>query len=243
MSYHKFPNLRDIFQGDLKGKVMKNIVSKEYQDKKCNCNRATLDKDGLCQWKGHCGKHMVLYVMKCRFCPKEYLGQTQNALKERSGEHARDVKKLLNIEESSDSYAAHMVTHFPPGAKTTTSMARTMSTTSVLWQGKALSCMKSFGRNSCQLCMQERIALLKMKKEDQKKMMNSNWEMYGACPHKTSFHRFIRYPDLCFNCTDDGAMPEKVHSPGPANIFDHISNPEVVRNLSTGTYTEQLCDV
>ena len=40
MSYHKFSNLREIFQGDLNQKLMDGIISHDFMDQPFNCNRA-----------------------------------------------------------------------------------------------------------------------------------------------------------------------------------------------------------
>ena len=47
MSYHKFPNLRELFSGDLTGKMMRDIDSLDFIDRECNCNKASL-VDGRC---------------------------------------------------------------------------------------------------------------------------------------------------------------------------------------------------
>jgi hypothetical protein len=39
MSYHKFSNLREIFQGDLNRKLMDGIVSRDFMDQPCNCKQ------------------------------------------------------------------------------------------------------------------------------------------------------------------------------------------------------------
>jgi hypothetical protein len=51
MSYHKFSNLREIFQGDLNRKVMDGIISRNFRDRACNCNRAS-KVDGKCAYNG-----------------------------------------------------------------------------------------------------------------------------------------------------------------------------------------------
>ena len=54
--------------------------------------------------------------------------------------------------------------------------------------------MKTFGKVSCRLCMQERLeihkAILEEKKNGTFNLINSAHELYGACRHKTQFHRF-----------------------------------------------------
>ena len=62
----------------------------------------------------------------------------------------------------------------------------------ILWQGKPISCMKSFGKNTCSLCMRERCCILDACNENQKKLINSKSEIFGACRHKTKFHRLAR---------------------------------------------------
>jgi hypothetical protein len=52
MSYHRFSNLGQAFQGDLDGKLIKNIRSEDYADLECNCNITSKVKQWiLCiQW-------------------------------------------------------------------------------------------------------------------------------------------------------------------------------------------------
>ena len=47
MSYHKFSNRRELFQGDLNSKVLKGIGSRDFNDLACNCNSAS-KIDGKC---------------------------------------------------------------------------------------------------------------------------------------------------------------------------------------------------
>ena len=60
MSYHRFPNLGEIFQGDLNNKLMDNITSKDFMDLKCNCTNATT-VNGECIYSGNCRKSIVIY--------------------------------------------------------------------------------------------------------------------------------------------------------------------------------------
>jgi hypothetical protein len=53
MSYHKLSNLQEIFQGDLNRKVMDGIVSWDFMDQPCNCNRVS-KIDGKCAYNGEC---------------------------------------------------------------------------------------------------------------------------------------------------------------------------------------------
>ena len=38
MLYHRFSNLRNIFQGDLNWKLMDGVISHYFMDLPCNCN-------------------------------------------------------------------------------------------------------------------------------------------------------------------------------------------------------------
>ena len=38
MSYHRFPNLGEVLQGDMIWKLRKGIGSKDFLDRECNCN-------------------------------------------------------------------------------------------------------------------------------------------------------------------------------------------------------------
>ena len=58
MSYHKFPNLREILQGDLVTKIMEGVGSKDFDNDDCNCNKAT-KRDGLCLYEGKCRRTMT----------------------------------------------------------------------------------------------------------------------------------------------------------------------------------------
>ena len=41
MSYHRFPNLGEVLQGDMIGKLRKGIGSKDFLDRECNCSSTT----------------------------------------------------------------------------------------------------------------------------------------------------------------------------------------------------------
>ena len=91
----------------------------------------------------------------------------------------------------------------------TVPQARQMVDMDIVWQGDIISCMKSFGKKSCKLCMKERTTLLKMLNEKPDKMINAKSEIFGGCRHKTRFHRHTKKKQLS---TDDGDFPERVDS-------------------------------
>ena len=53
MSYHRFPNLGEILQGDLVGKLRKGIGSKDFLNCECNCSSMKKVK-GECAYEGDC---------------------------------------------------------------------------------------------------------------------------------------------------------------------------------------------
>ena len=61
----------------------------------------------------------------------------------------------------------------------------------VLKQLDLIGAMKTFTKPNCNLCMQERLKNLKMIRDKRVTVMNKNLEIYGACRHKASFHRFF----------------------------------------------------
>ena len=64
MSYHKFVNIREIFQGGLNRKLMKGVGSRDYKNLPCNCIKK-LKKDSECVYSDDCRKHMVVYQATC----------------------------------------------------------------------------------------------------------------------------------------------------------------------------------
>ena len=79
----------------------------------------------------------------------------------------------------------------------------------VLYGNAIISCVKTFRKYSCKLCMQQRLIIYdKMKKDKSRpkqKLINTGTELYGACRHHPEFHRFA-LPKLS---TDEGVNPEK----------------------------------
>lgn len=114
-------------------------------------------------------RHTKLLHNKERHVPKNnsgignkmfYVGQTQQQLKNQNYKCSNDVK-IHNSGKKFEAYLAHMTTHHQAGKETnSTSQAYNFSTTKVVWQGKAISCMNFFGKLKCHLCMQEQLEIL-----------------------------------------------------------------------------------
>jgi thymidylate synthase ThyX len=235
MSYHKFSNLREIFQGVLNRKLMDGIISHDFMDQPCNCNHAS-KIDGKCAYNGECRKMCVVYKATCKICNQPYIGQTQQKLKDHMGQHLNDVKKLVTKGTKLDSFASHFAQHCKKGVKPTSNEIRKMTKVKIVWQGNVISCMKSFGKLNCSLCMQKKI--LHTIRQEEWKMINHCNEIYGACQHKTRVHRFLKeHTNVKNTSTDDCVKPEKVckydnqdglsvsdgsqeSSPRPARVYD-----------------------
>ena len=61
MSYHKFSNLGQILQGDLTGKQMDGITSKDFEPIECNCHNSAKWDNGVCAYNGECRSSVVVY--------------------------------------------------------------------------------------------------------------------------------------------------------------------------------------
>jgi hypothetical protein len=160
MSYHRFSNLRGIFQGDLTKKLMERVISRDFQDLSCNCNKVT-KVDGTCIYGGECRKSCVVYKVTCRLCGDFYIGNTQQKMKNCQGQHLHDVKKLVQTGVWSDSFANLFAKHCKEdNIKQTNKNLRRVMKLQILWQTNPISAMQTFGCLNCVLCMRERIEIL-----------------------------------------------------------------------------------
>ena len=86
----------------------------------------------------------MVYKVTCRKCECFYIGNTQQKMKNRQGQHLDDVKKLVTKGMHSDSFAAHFVGHCTSGVKPSNKELREMMKYQIIWQGNPISCMKTF---------------------------------------------------------------------------------------------------
>jgi hypothetical protein len=130
------------------------------------------------------------------------------------GQHLNDVKKLVTKGVKSDSFVSHFTYHCKKGVKPTSDELRKIMKVKIVWQGNAIrSCMKSFGKLNCSSCMvRERIEILRTIRQEEWKIINHCNKIYGACRHKTRFHRFLKeHTNVKNTSTDEGHKPEKVY--------------------------------
>jgi hypothetical protein len=196
---------------------MDGIISWDFIDQPSATATSRASKiNGKCAYNGECRKMCVVYKATCRICNEPYIGQTQQKLKDRMGQHLNDVKKLVTKGIKSDSFASHFANHCKKEAKPTSDddELHIMMKVKIIWQGNAISCMKSFGKLNCSLCICKRIEILHMIHQEEWNIINHHCnEIYGACRHITRFHRFLKeHANVKNTSTDEeGNKPEKVY--------------------------------
>ena len=119
-------------------------------------------------------------------CEAIYIGNTHQTFKKIINGHFYDLQRLLKKGQKADSFATHFVQHFINTTSRTD--LRKCMIFKVLKQLNPIGAMKIFTKPNCNLCMQERLMILKMLREKRFTAMNKKSEMYGACRHKTTFH-------------------------------------------------------
>ena len=104
-------------------------------------------------------------------------------------DHLSDLLHLLKNGQKFDSFAAHFEQHF--NSTTSNTDLRKYMTFKVVKQLNPIDTMKTFTKPNCNLCMEERLTILKNLRDKRFTIMNNNSEIYGAYRHKTNFHRFF----------------------------------------------------
>ena len=114
MSYLRFPNLDEILQGDLLGKLRERIGLNNFLHRECNCISTTKLKVE-CAYEGDCRAC-------CIVCVSVYVGNTQITLKKIMDQHFQDVAQKVQHDKKYDTFAAHYAQHF--GQKPTPQQCR-----------------------------------------------------------------------------------------------------------------------
>ena len=148
MSYHRFNNLREQFQGHLNQVLLKNIESEDYRDRPCNCSGRG------CSYGSGCRKALIVYKITVRDTGKYYIGATSNTLKSRVAGHLQGARRFLRDGTRSSTLAHHLGQVWRSGSNAIPSagMLRDELSYSILWQGDPFSCSKMFGKLTCKLC-------------------------------------------------------------------------------------------
>ena len=179
----------ELLIGDLAAKIGRGIFSKYLMDRKCNCSLPS-KVNRKCAYEGKFRSRYIIYEVTCSTCDAIYIGNTQQTFKRRMDGHFSDLQLLLKNGQKSDSFAAHFVQHF------NNTMSRKdlhkCKPFKVIEQLNTIGAMKKFTKHNCNLCMQERLTILK---KIRVMVMNKNLDIYAACRHKTTFYRFFLSTD------------------------------------------------
>ena len=142
MSYHKFTNLGEIFQGDSNNKLMDGITSKDFMDLNCNCiNSMTVN--GKCIFGGNCRKSIVVCKATCKECGCYYISNAQQKLKMQMNQHFTNTKDLIKNNKLSDSFAKHFASHFQDKKHMSRGDVRNITNIEIIWQGNPMSSTKT----------------------------------------------------------------------------------------------------
>ena len=233
MSYHRFTNIREHFQGDLNSKLNDGLRSLDFEDLDCNCRNRE-----ACPYGGFCRRSIVVYKATCLKTGKQYIGNTQQHVKKRIQQHVQDVKQLVLKNKSSDSFASHFACFIPRETEKKEIKNHVRLKVDILWQGKPLSTVKTFGTKSCKLCARERLEILKFTSKHPNLAINKCNEIYGACRHKPRFHRFP--PNNNAPSTDESTNDERVLVCRPVSTSSSQSNTSFFSWTSSQSPTARL---
>ena len=197
MSYHRFNNLAGLINGDLAAKIGRGIFFKYLMYRECNfCLPSKVNKK--CVYEGKCRSKCIIYEVKFSMCDSIYIGNTHQTFKKIMDCRFYYLLRLLNNGQKSDSFSAHFVHHC--NTTTTRTDLRKYMTFKVENQLNPIGPMKTFTKNKCNLCMEERLTILKNLCDKPVTIMKNNSDVYGACHQKTDFHRFcLGTDDPVFN--------------------------------------------
>ena len=196
-SYHRFNNLAELLNGDLATKIGWGIFCKDLTDREYNYSLSS-KVNRKCVYEGKCQSKCRIYKVKCSICDAIYRGNTQKTFKKRMDCNFSNLLRLLNNGQKSDSISAHFEQHF--NGTTSRIYIRKYMIFKVVKQLNPIGAMKIFTKPNSNLCVEERLTILKKLREKRVTIMNNNLEMCGACRHKTTFRRFcLSTEDPVFN--------------------------------------------
>ena len=92
--------------------------------------------------------------------------------------HFYDILLLLKNGQKLDSFSAHFEQHF--NSTTSRTDLRKYMMFKLLTHLNSIGAMKTFTKPNCNLCMEERLTILKKLREKRVTDMNKNSEIYGT---------------------------------------------------------------
>ena len=136
-----------------------------------------------------------------------YIGSTSKHAKKRFRQHTSDILKYHETGQRSTSVARFLGATFcnwRPGTLNG-NIIRNSINYSILWQGKTLSTLQTFGTPTCKLCSKERLEIYKRARFKRETLINDRTHLFEACKHKTAFHRY----EEGAQCTDETCQSRK----------------------------------
>ena len=184
MSYHGFDNLAEFFNGDLSAKIGRGIFSKDLIDRKYNCSFPSKVKVN-CVYEGKCRSKCKIHKVKCSLCDAIFIGNTRQTFKKRMEGNFSYLLHLLLNRKKLDSFADHFKQHY--NATTSRTYLHMYMKFKVVKRLNPISTMEKISELNCNLCMEERLTILKKQRDKRVIIMKNNSEIYGDCQHKTNF--------------------------------------------------------
>ena len=89
-----------------------------------------------------------------------YIGNTQKTFKKIMDGHFSNILRIIKTVKKSDSFAAHFEQHF--NYNTSRTYLRKYITFKVIKELSSIGEMKTFTKSNCNLCMDERLIILKI---------------------------------------------------------------------------------
>ena len=115
-------------------------------------------------------------------CDAIYIGNTQQTFKKKMDGQFSDIQSLLKNGQKSDSFAAHFVQHF--NNTTSRTDLRKYMKFKVIKQINPIGTMKTFTKPNCNLCIQERLTILKNLRDKHVTVMEKNRIFMGPAGTK-----------------------------------------------------------
>ena len=126
-------------------------------------------------------------------CDAVYIGNTHQTFKKIMDGHLSDHQRPLKNGQKPDSFAAHFEQHF--NYTTSRTDLRKYVMFKILKQLNQIGAMKKITKPNCDVCMEECLTILKKLSDKRITVMKMNSDIYEACRHKTTFHRFCLITD------------------------------------------------
>ena len=138
MSCHRFPNVRELLQGDLNTKLPDGIKSLDFDTKDCNCRNKS-----NCIFKGECRQHIAVCEATCTATGKKHICNTQQPVKRRMHQPMEDAKRLAATGKVLDSFAEHFVELISQNAPKEEMAKHIICAMKILWKGKSIVMRKN----------------------------------------------------------------------------------------------------